>query len=252
VSPGVCEPAAVVGAFFWGLLAAASLLVGAVVAWVHPMGRRVLGVTMAFGAGVLLSAVAFDLVLPAVDISAPGTLVGFLSGMVVFTVGDITIARLGYGDRKDIAAAPTEASGLTIALGALLDGVPETAVLGLTILQTGEIGVALLAAVFISNVPEAVAATSSLRAGGWSARRVFGLWSFIAVASALASALGYLFLDGASVHVLAFMYAFAGGAILTMLATSMIPEAYEEVRRAAGVATVLGGVVAFWISWTFG
>ena len=170
----------------------------------------------------------------------------------MFTVGDIAISRSGYANRKDINGTPADASGMTIALGALLDGVPETAVLGLTLLQTGEIGVAVLVAVFVSNIPEAIAATSSLRAGGWSAARTYVLWGSIALISAVASALGYTFLDGASVHVIAFMYAFAGGAILTMLSTSMMPEAYENVGRLAGVATVLGGTLAFTITWIQG
>lgn len=240
------------GAFSWGLLAAGSLLLGAAIAAVRTIPERPLGVIMAFGAGVLLSAVAFELVLPAVDHSPWGALVGFLAGAAAFTAGDWAIGRLGYGNRKDINAAPTSASGSAIALGSLLDGVPETAVLGLTILQTGEVGVAVLAAVFISNVPEGIASTASLLAGGWSLARVFGMWSVIVVVSAAASALGYVFLDGASVHVLAFMYAFAGGAVLTMLATTMMPEAFDNAKQAAGMATVLGGMVAFCISWNFG
>jgi ZIP family zinc transporter len=239
-------------AFAWGLLAASSLLLGAGIAVVRTIHTRALGVIMAFGAGVLLSAVAFELVLPAVESSSWGALTGFLAGAAVFTAGDWVIGRLGYANRKDINAAPTSASGAAIALGSLLDGVPETAVLGLTILQTGEVGVAVLAAVFISNVPEGIASTASLRAGGWSLGRVFGMWSVIVTLSAAASALGYVFLDGASVHVLAFMYAFAGGAILTMLATSMMPEAFDNAKQAAGTATVLGGLAAFCISWNFG
>jgi len=241
-----------IAAFLWGLLAASSLLVGAAVVSIHTPGKKLLGVVMAFGAGVLLSAVAFELVLPAVEISAPGTLIGFLVGTLVFTLGDTAISRSGYANRKDINAEAPDASGMTIALGALLDGVPETAVLGLTLLQTGEIGVAVLVAVFVSNIPEAIAATASLRAGGWSVVRTSVLWVSIAVISAAASAAGYLFLGGASSHVIAFMYAFAGGAVLTMLSTSMMPEAYENVGRLAGIATVLGGTLAFTITWIQG
>jgi ZIP family zinc transporter len=147
-------------AFGWGLVAAGSLLVGALISSARDIHGRLLGVVMAFGAGVLLSAVAFDLVGDALDLSkgAGGTVIGVLVGAVAFTVGDQVITRHGYGQRKDIDAAPAEASGTAIALGALLDGVPETAVLGLVLLQTGEIGIALLVAVFVSNVPEAIAA----------------------------------------------------------------------------------------------
>jgi ZIP family zinc transporter len=241
-------------AFGWGLLAAGSLVLGAFIASVRDIHGRQLGIVMAFGAGVLLSAVSFDLVDDALDLSegAGGTVAGVLLGAVAFTVGDQLISRRGYGKRKDIDAAPADASGTAIALGALLDGVPETAVLGLVLLQTGEIGIALLVAVFVSNVPEAIAASASLRNGGWSRSRIYALWSTIAVLSAMAAALGYQFLDGASPDVIAAIYGFAAGAILTMLATSMMPEAFDHADYVAGVATVLGFVVAFTLSWMQG
>ena len=238
-------------AFLWGLGAAASLLIGALVAVARPPGTRLLGLTMGFGAGVLLSAVSFELVEKAVD-TAHGlkeTSLGLFAGAVVFTGGDAVISKMGYANRKDIGGAPPEGSGLSIVLGALLDGIPESAVLGLTLLQSGQIGLSLLVAVFISNFPEGVAATSGLHNGGWSATRIFGLWSGVVLASGLAAALGYAFLDGASRSTLAFIFAFAAGAILTMLTTSMIPEAYEHAGRAVGLITVLGFWVAFALNW---
>ena len=130
-------------------------------------------------------------------------------------------------------------------LGALLDGVPESAVLGLTVLQTGDVAMAMLVAVFVSNLPESVAASASLRNSGWSLRRVYALWTGIALLSALAAGLGYAVLDGATPHTLAFIFAFAAGAILTMLATSMMPEAYEHAGQGVGLVTTFGFFVAF-------
>lgn len=170
----------------------------------------------------------------------------------MFTLADAAISAFGYGDRKDIGAAPQEAAGAAIVLGALLDGVPESAVLGLTLLQAGDIGMAMLVAVFVSNLPESIAASASLLNSGWSLARVYALWSAIAVASALAAGIGYAVLDGASPRTLAFILAFAGGAILTMLATSMMPEAYEHAGRAVGLVTVFGFFVAFAIHWAQG
>jgi ZIP family zinc transporter len=244
----------VIEAGLWGLLAASSLLLGAVVAVLAPPGRRLLGLVMAFGSGVLLSAISFELVEEAVDTAGGlgSTFFGLFVGAIVFTVGDMSISRLGYADRKDIGGAAPDAGGLTIVLGALLDGIPESAVLGLTLLQTGEVATAMLVAVFVSNVPEAIAATVGLRAGGWSHFRVFALWSVIALASAIAAAAGFALLDGASPDTLAFMFAFAGGAMLTMLATSMMPEAFEHAGRAVGLVTVLGFAVAFGIKWLEG
>jgi ZIP family zinc transporter len=235
----------------WGLFAACSLILGATIAELRPPGTRVLGLVMAFGAGVLLSAISFELVEEAAETSGQlgSTFLGLFAGALVFTAGDVMIGRLGYSERKDIGGAPAEAGGLTIVLGTLLDGIPESAVLGLTLLETGDVGVAMLIAVFVSNVPEAIAATVGLRAGGWSLSKVYVLWSVIAVSSAIAAAAGYALLDGASPDTLAFMFAFAAGAMLTMLATSMMPEAFEHAGRAVGLTTVFGFAVAFGINW---
>jgi ZIP family zinc transporter len=241
-------------AFLWGLFATSSLLIGALVVQLRPPSERVLGTVMAFGAGVLISAVSFELIQEAVDVSGGrgGTASGFFAGALVFTIGDFAISKMGYQNRKDVSGDQQDAPPFAIVLGTFLDGVPESAVLGLTILQTGEVGVAMLVAVFISNLPESIAASTSLRASGWSAKQVMMLWSGIAFVCALSAALGYTLLDGASPNVLAFTLAFAGGAILSMLATSMMPEAYEHARRWAGMATVLGFGVAFAVNWAAG
>ncbi len=237
-----------VASFLWGLLAAGSLLLGAFIAFYRAPGRRTVGLVMGFGSGVLLSAVSFELVVPAVagGDGVAGAAVGFFVGAATFTVGDILIGRFAARQARDGGDA-TESSGLSIVLGALLDGVPETAVLGLTLLQTGQVGVTMLVAVFVSNIPEAIAATTGLIKGGWGKSSIVWLWSVVVFASASAAALGYVFLDGAGPSTLGFIYAFAAGAILTMLATSMIPEAYEKAGRAVGFVTVLGYAVAFGI-----
>lgn len=204
---------------------------------------------MAFGGGVLLSAVSYELILEASSIAEGGLAVvaGVFAGAATFTLGDVAIGRFQRRHRGNAMPSKDEGSGLSILLGALLDGVPETAVLGLTLLQTGEIGVAMLVAVFLSNLPEGIAATTTLIEGGWSKKSVLGIWAAVVVACGLAAAAGYLLLDGASPGLIAFVYAFSGGAVLTMLATSMIPEAYEHAGRAVGVLTVFGFIVAYGI-----
>jgi ZIP family zinc transporter len=241
----------VAAALFWGVAAAASLLIGAGVALLRPPNTKVLGTVMSFGAGVLLSAVAFELVAKGINTEGAlqSTALGLFAGATVFTLGDRVIDHFGYGERKDIGGAPPEGSGLAIVLGAMLDGIPESAVLGLTLLQTGEIGVSMLVAVFVSNFPEGMAATTGLHNGGWTTGRIVALWSAVMVASGIAAALGFTLLDGASPSVISFMLGFSGGAILTMLATSMMPEAYEHAGRLVGIANVLGFAVAVWINW---
>lgn len=231
-------------AFLWGIFGGSSLVLGAGIVFIHEPAKRSLGLIMGFGAGVLLSAVSFELVDEALTVAGGegGTVLGFFTGALVFYLGDSAIARIG---RSEVEG---ESSGLSIVLGTVLDGVPESAVLGLTLLQTGNIGVSMLVAVFISNLPESIAASSSLIDSGWKHSRVIALWCGVAVVSGLAAAAGYALLDGASPQALAFVLAFAGGAILTMLSTTMIPEAFKDAHRPVGLATTLGFAVALAIS----
>lgn len=236
-------------AFFWGLFAASSLLIGALIAARRPPHRRALGLIMAFGSGVLLSAVSFELIAEATDVGGGGlsVVIGVFTGAAAFTFGDILIGRFQRRRQGSAMPAAEEGTGLSILLGALLDGVPETAVLGLTLLQTNEIGLAMLVAVFISNLPEGIAATTTLIEGGWRPSLVLQIWGAVVLACGLAAAAGFVLLDGASVGVISFVFAFAGGAVLTMLATSLIPEAYEHAGRPVGLLTVLGFIIAYGI-----
>ena len=237
-------------AFAWGLLAGSSLVIGALIVFVHKPSQRTLGLIMGFGAGVLISAVAYELIDEALTVvtGAGDTILGFFSGALVFYAGDSLIARFGAGNDGDGEGS----SGLSIVLGAVLDGIPESAVLGLTLLQTGEIGVSMLVAVFISNLPEAIGASGDLLDSGWRKSRVFLLWVVVAFASGVSAALGFVLLDGASPGTIAFVLSFAGGAILTMLSTSMIPEAYREAHRPVGLATTFGFAVALAVSYLAG
>jgi zinc transporter, ZIP family len=237
-------------AFFWGMLGSVSLILGAVVVAVNMPSARTLGLIMGFGSGVLISAVAFELVEEAASVAKGlgATTIGFFIGMGVFLLGDQAISTMGYRDRKKMNAVHS-ASGLAIVLGIILDGVPESAVLGLTVLESGTIGVAVLAAVFLSNLPESIAATSGLRSSGWSWGSVYGLWTGIVLVSGVAAAVGYQLMSAATPAAFAFVLAFAGGAILSMLATTMMPEAYEYGGRLVGVTTTIGFAAAFAISW---
>jgi ZIP family zinc transporter len=234
----------------WGLVAASSLLIGGLVALRVSISRLVLGLVMAFGAGVLISAVAFELVEEAFEQSGllSDVAIGLFAGCAVFSIGDALIDRLGGEGRKSIAGEQAGGSALAIVLGIVLDGIPESAVIGLTVLEGGAVSVAMLVAVFLSNLPEAVAATSGLVAGGWRTARILGLWSGVVAVSGLAALAGYALFDGASPSVVAFVLAFAGGAILTMLADTMMPEAFAHGGRLAGVFTTIGFATAFAVS----
>jgi zinc transporter, ZIP family len=240
----------VLESFGWGLFASSSLLLGALLTIWLPLNRRVLGLVMAFGSGVLISAVAFELVEEAFETSGllSDVAIGLFAGCATYSIGDAAIDRLGGADRKSSQGEQASGSALAIVLGIVLDGIPESAVIGLTVLEGGAVSVAMLAAVFVSNLPEAVAATSGLTAAGWARVRVFELWGAVMLVSALAALAGYAFFDGASPSVVAFVLAFAGGAILTMLADTMMPEAFAHGGKLVGVFTTLGFATAFAVS----
>jgi ZIP family zinc transporter len=232
-------------ALIWGLVAASSLLLGAWIALRFSVSEEQLGLIMAFAAGVLISAVAYELVQEAVEEhSAAGAAFGLFAGAIVFFVGDLLIARSGGASRKASSGPDNASAGLPIVLGTVLDGVPESAVLGLTLI-TGEISIAMLAAVFLSNLPEALAATTGLRRSGWRPARLYGLWGIVMLVSGLAAVAGFVAFDDASGRTVAFVLAFAGGAILTMLASTMMPEAFDEAGAAVGLATTVGFATAF-------
>ena len=237
-------------AFIWGAVAASSLLLGGLAAIWLPIGRRSLGLVMAFGAGVLISAVAYELVDEAFTTSHGSWEIasGLAAGSLVFFAGDVWIDRRGGADRKSSGGQQAHGSGLAIVLGIVLDGIPESVVLGLTVLEAGSVSAALLVAVFLSNLPEAVAATAGLAESGWRRGRILGLWVLVMLVSALAALAGYGLFDTASPATVAFVLAFAGGAVLTMLADTMMPEAFEHGGKLVGVVTTLGFGLAFAIS----
>lgn len=259
-------------AAWWGFVGGVSLLLGALVGAFLPVPRRVIGVVMAFGAGVLVSAVAFELTEEAYRVAGgPTAALGLVAGSLAFFAGDWAIDRRGGHRRKspvhggirrdragDGATTPADAAGgaggagagaassaLALVLGALLDGIPESAAIGISLLGGDGVGVAMVAAVFLSNVPESMSATTGLRASGRSTPWILGLWTSVVVASVLAAVAGYALLGEASGATVGVIQTFAAGAILTMLADTMVPEATEHAGRVVGLFTVLGFAVAF-------
>ncbi|MHC5008451.1 MAG: ZIP family metal transporter [Planctomycetota bacterium] len=236
-------------AFLWGLVATSSLVLGGLLASWLTFGKRTLGVIMAFGAGVLIAAVAYELVFEALKLaklSGVPTL-GFMAGAFTFFFSDRLIGKIGGSQRKAVEATHQSKLVVPLVLAIILDGVPESVVIGLGVLEVGTVSVAMLIAVFISNLPEAIAATTGMRSGGWGRRKVLLLWLVIAVVCALASAAGYALCGDLSRYWLSAVQAFAGGAILMMLANTMIPESYEHGGKLAGVFTVLGFATSVWI-----
>lgn len=226
----------------WGLLAGSSLVIGAVIGVMLDIPRRIVALVMGFGAGALISALSFDLADEAFKAAGALTLgIGLAAGAVTFFVGNTLLKRSGRKRRREVAST----GGMALLLGALLDGIPESIVLGASLLGGFGVSVSFLAAVFISNVPEGIAGARDLRDEGESGSRILRLWVMVALASGLAAGIGNLLLGDTDPWVVALVQAFAGGAILTMLADSMMPEAFEYGGDAVGLATVFGFSVAF-------
>ena len=186
------------------------------------------------------------------------TLGGFLTGAVMYVIADLLLARRGARARKQsiallskpgVHAAPAAAAsgsvGLAVAIGALLDGVPESLVLGLSIAQTGAVSIPLLFAVAVSNIPEGLASATGMKHEGRSARYVFGVWGGIALISGVAAMLGFVLLAGAAPALIAVVTTIAAGGILAMVANTMSPEAVAADRSFTGLWSALGFALAF-------
>ncbi len=229
-------------ALLFGFLATSSLIIGGILATRFTLPKRTLGIIMAFGAGTLISAVSYELIFEAVKL-AKGTgfpAFGLFAGALTFYFSDKLIAKLGAKGRTDVDTSHSSGLVIPMLLGIILDGIPESIVIGLGIFEGGVVSLAMLVAVFISNLPEAIAGTVGMKAGGWKNTRIILLWIFIAVVCAFASVAGFSLFSGASEKWLAFIQAFAGGAILMVLANSMIPEAYEHGGKVTGIFMVFG------------
>jgi ZIP family zinc transporter len=229
----------------WGALAASSLVLGALLAFVRRWPSRQIGLVLAFGAGALISAVSFELAGEGIQVgSLRSTAIGLGIGALAYYGLDGLIARQMSSGRGRAGRARSSDAGAALALGAFLDGIPEQLVLGIGLASGEGIGVGLLIAIFVSNLPEAIGSASEMHDSGVTRSRVLALWGAVATICALATVAGYAIADVASGELRAGIDGFAAGALLVMLVDSMIPEAARDSGRVAGLVTALGFAVA--------
>jgi zinc transporter, ZIP family len=227
----------VVAAVGWGALAASSLVLGALLALARRWPPRAVGLVLAFGAGALVSAVSFELFAEGVeDAGALPVALGLAAGALTYFAADRPLER-----RPD-------AGGAALALGAFLDGIPEQLVLGIGLAEGGGVSIGLLAAVFVSNLPEAIGSASDMRSAGRPRGEIVRLWGGVALVCTLATIAGYGMAEAASDELKGAINGFAAGALLVMLANSMIPESRAKAGLAGGLALVLGFALAAGLS----
>jgi zinc transporter, ZIP family len=226
----------------WGALAASSLVLGALLAFARRWPKRQVGLVLAFGAGALISAVSFELAAEGIKVgSLRSTAIGLGVGAFTYYAADGLIeSRTSAGGRGERGSD----AGPALALGAFLDGIPEQLVLGIGLAAGEGIGIGLLVAIFVSNLPEAIGSASEMERNGVHRSKILSLWVAVAALCALSTVAGYAAADGASGELTAAIDGFAAGALLVMLIDSMIPEATRDSGRVAGLVTTLGFAVA--------
>jgi zinc transporter, ZIP family len=225
----------VAAALGWGALAASSLVIGALVGLARQWPRKAIGLVLGFGAGALISAVSFELAEEGVKLAGGlPVAIGLGVGAITYYLASIRVAAMGGGS--------------ALALGAFLDGIPEQLVLGIGLAGGGTVSAGLLAAIFVSNLPEAIGGANDMRRQMHGRGQVIRTWVWIASACAFATVVGWSVADIASDELQGGINGFAAGALLVMLVDSMIPEATEQAGRTTGLVTALGFAVAAGLS----
>jgi zinc transporter, ZIP family len=233
----------------WGALAASSLVLGALLAFARHWPHQQLGYVLAFGAGALISAVSYELVQEGIDVGGGGsTALGLGAGAFAYYFADGAVARRFSGGRGMPGRMQGSAPGQALALGAFLDGVPEQLVLGISVASGKGVGVGLLVAIFVSNLPESIGSSSEMERTGTERRTILRLWIAVGAICVLATLAGYAVADTASEELRAGVNGFAAGALIVLLIDSLIPEATKQAGRTAGLVTTLGFAVAAGLS----
>ncbi|GGB09729.1 ZIP family metal transporter [Macrococcus hajekii] len=242
-------------AFFWGAVSGGAVLLGAIISMIIHIPRKILGFIMAFGVGVLIGAATFELLQESLDKSEMmNTVIGFAAGAIVFTVLEAIITHHGGKHRKRSNAHElqdnnqnddsSDGGGLSIFIGTVMDAIPESIMLGTTLIGGKGVSMLLLLAIFISNIPEGLSSTSGMLKSGQSKGKILFLFVTVTIVAGLSALFGYVFLDHANPAVISIISSFAAGGIITMIGATMMPEAYEDGGALVGLFTAAGVITS--------
>ena len=239
----------------WGWLAGGALLIGALLGYYLSIPARLIAAVMAFGSGVLISALSFELMDEAFKQGGLiATASGFIIGAIIYTTANWILAQHGAkhrkrsGEQQADEASQNNENGAAIAIGALLDGVPESIVIGLSMLGGSKVSMVAVIAIFLSNIPEGMSSAAGMKTTGRSKLYIFGIWGGITLISGISAIAGYTVFNSFSDEIIAATTAIAAGAILAMIADTMMPEAFETAHNWAGLITVMGFLSAFMLT----
>ncbi|GLB59607.1 ZIP family metal transporter [Cytobacillus sp. NCCP-133] len=232
-------------AVMWGGVSGSAVLLGALTAMFLPIRKKMIGYIMAFGTGVLIGAAAYELLGESVQNGGlMPTSIGFVAGAITFTLFDMIISKKGAQNRKRSGQKNDSTNGIILFIGTVMDAIPESIMIGASLLEKQSVSFLLVTAIFISNFPEGLSSTSGMAKSGYSKRKILILWGVVFVISGLASLAGFLFLDGASIELVSGIAGFAGGAIIAMVASTMMPEAFEDSGPMTGFIAAAGLLVS--------
>ncbi|MEN8700187.1 ZIP family metal transporter [Bacillus infantis] len=232
-------------ALMWGGISGSAVLLGAMASMLLQIPQKVIGLIMAFGTGVLIGAASYELIGNAVNEGGIlATSIGFLSGALLFTILDSIVSRRGADKRKRSSHMAARSGGMAIFIGTVIDAIPESIMIGASLIEGQSVSFLLVVSIFISNIPEGLSSTAGMKKSGYSYAKIFLLWFTVLAISAIASLSGYSLLAGAPAEVMAGIASFAGGGIISMIASTMMPEAYEDSGPVTGLVASLGLLVS--------
>ncbi len=240
-------------AFLWGLVVGSGLIMGAAISYVFNLPHRVVAAVMGIGGGVLISVLAFELIDEAYTHGGlASSASGFIAGAVLFSTANWLLSGQGAKHRKRCAQCIVQlgedkkgGNELAIAVGSIIDDIPEAIIVGISLAGGVAIGKAVLIGFFLANIPEGLASASGMKKSGRSATYIFGVWGGITLLTGIAGMLGYAVFASFPVTIISFITALAAGGIMSMVAETMIPEAFEEAQSFIGLITATGFLMFF-------